>query len=143
MYAVCDLCFIVVKRLAQKEEDLQEPLVHVRVPPGLYISHDKKEEKETEQDKEEETETEQDKKEETETEQDKKEDTETGKDKNEETVVEKDKKEEKDKGDRKHITEGQTWLGEASAVAHFESLNMEANESVCYFLIIFLYILRR
>ncbi|KAK1427905.1 hypothetical protein QVD17_16630 [Tagetes erecta] len=122
-YAICDLCFLVVKRLAQKQEDLQEPLLHVCVPPGFYIPHDKKEE--NSHDNKEEKETEQDQEEETETEQDKKEETETEKDKTEETEVEKDKKEEKE-----HLTEGQTWLGEASVVAHFESLDMEASESV-------------
>ncbi|KAJ0808766.1 putative sister chromatid cohesion protein Pds5 [Helianthus annuus] len=97
-YAICDLCFLITKRLAQKQEDLEEPLVHVRVPQGLYVSHDKKEENETEKDKEEEKESEIDKK-------------------------------EQEKEDKKHVTKGHTWLGEASAVAHFESLNMESNES--------------
>ncbi|KAK9057901.1 hypothetical protein SSX86_022740 [Deinandra increscens subsp. villosa] len=118
-YAICDLCFIITKRLAQKQEDLQEPVVHVHVPQGLYVSHDKKEEKETEKDKKEEKETEKDKKEESETKKDKKEETETEKDQNEE----------KEKGDKRHAAEGKTWLGEASVVAHFESLNIEANES--------------
>ncbi|KAJ0791645.1 putative sister chromatid cohesion protein Pds5 [Helianthus annuus] len=107
-YAICDLCFLITKRLAQKQEDLEEPLVHVRVPQGLYVSHDKKEENETEKDKEEEKESENDKK-------------------------------EQEKEDKKHVTKGHTWLGEASAVAHFESLNMESNESVCYFHIMTIY----
>ncbi|KAI3829442.1 hypothetical protein L1987_03566 [Smallanthus sonchifolius] len=119
LYAICDLCFLITKRLAQKQEDLQEPLVHVHVPPGLYVSHDKKEEKETEKDKKE-------------TEEDKKEEMETAKDKKEEKEMEKDKKEEKEKEDKKHATEGQTWLGEASVVTHFESLNMEAYESAAF-----------
>ncbi|KAI3682841.1 hypothetical protein L1987_83148 [Smallanthus sonchifolius] len=119
LYAICDLCFLITKRLAQKQEDLQEPLVHVRVPSGLYVSHDMKEEKETEKDKKE-------------TEKDKKEETETAKDKKEEKETEKDKKEEKEIEDKKHATEGQTWLGEASVVTHFESLNMEANESAAF-----------
>ncbi|KAL8214756.1 hypothetical protein R6Q57_004205 [Mikania cordata] len=109
-YAICDLCFLIVKRLAQKQEDLQEPLVHVHVPQGLYVSHGKKEENETRRER--------------------KDESETVKDKKQETETEKDKNEEKEKEDEKHATKGQTWLGEASVVAHFESLNMEANESV-------------
>ncbi|XP_076907861.1 sister chromatid cohesion protein PDS5 homolog A-like [Bidens hawaiensis] len=89
LYAICDLCFSITKRLALKQEDLEEPLAHVSLPHGLYVSHDKKEENETEKDKKE---------------------------------TERDKKE----GMK---TEGQTWLGEASVVAHFESLSIEANES--------------
>lgn len=102
MYAICDLCFLITKRLAQKQEDLEEPLVHVSPPQGLYISRDKKVENETEKDKKE-HETEKDEK-----------------------VAEKDKKE----GTK---TEGHTWLGEPSVVAHFESLNIETNESVCFY----------
>ncbi|KAI7749675.1 hypothetical protein M8C21_033736, partial [Ambrosia artemisiifolia] len=116
-YAICDLCFLITKRLAQKQEDLEGPLVRVRVPQGLYASHDKKEEKETEKDKEEKQ-----------TEKDKGEETESANNKIEQET-ETDKKEEKEKEDEKHATVGQTWLSEASAVAHFESLNMEANES--------------
>ncbi|XP_076925965.1 sister chromatid cohesion protein PDS5 homolog A-like isoform X2 [Bidens hawaiensis] len=99
LYAICDLCFLITKRLAQKQEDLEEPLVHVSLPQGLYVSHDKKVENETEKDKKEKNKTEKDEK-----------------------VADKDKKE----GMK---TEGHTWLGEPSVVAHFDSLNIEANES--------------
>nr|GEU32782.1 sister chromatid cohesion protein PDS5 homolog B-like isoform X1 [Tanacetum cinerariifolium] len=104
-YAICDLCFSSTKRLAQKQEDLQELAVHVPLPQGLYKPREKKEEKEAEKDMIEE------------------------KEKDEDMKDEKDK-EENDKGeDEKHVTVGQTWLAEATALAHFETLNLDVDES--------------
>ncbi|CAI9270247.1 unnamed protein product [Lactuca saligna] len=89
-YAICDLCFSITKRLAQKQQDLQEPiLAHVPLPLLLYKPLEKKQDKKEEEEKE--------KKDEVQTD----------------------------------VTEGQkTWLADASSVAHFESLNMEANDNV-------------
>lgn len=44
---------------------------------------------------------------------------------------------------QQQVTEGQkTWLADASSVAHFDSLNMEANENVCYsFIYYFLFVI--
>ncbi|GJV33394.1 sister chromatid cohesion protein PDS5 homolog B-like protein isoform X1 [Tanacetum coccineum] len=104
-YAICDLCFSSTKRLAQKQEDLQELAVHVPLPQGLYKPREKKEEKEAEKDMIEE------------------------KQKDEDMKDEKDK-EENDKGeDEKHGTVGQTWLAEATALAHFETLNLDVDDS--------------
>nr|XP_043610025.1 sister chromatid cohesion protein PDS5 homolog A isoform X2 [Erigeron canadensis] len=114
-YAICDLCFSITKRLAQNQEELQEPLVHVSLPQVLYRPYDKK------HDKKEEMEEKEYKKEE---------------EKEEKKVDEKDEKEkvdekdEKEKEDKNHVTERQTWLADADALAHFELLNMEANDSV-------------
>ncbi|XP_071689759.1 sister chromatid cohesion protein PDS5 homolog A isoform X3 [Rutidosis leptorrhynchoides] len=117
LYAICDLCFLVTKRLAQKQDDLQEPLVHVSIPRLLYKPCDKKDNKTVEK--------EEDKKED-ETKDDKKDE------KEEENKEEqrKDEKEENEKADNKNVFIGQTWLGDANAIAHFESLDIEANDTV-------------
>lgn len=56
---------------------------------------------------------------------------------NEEDKKEEEHKEEKEKegneeDEKKHVTEGQTWLADVNAVAHFESLNWEVDDTVCY-----------
>ncbi|XP_024982599.1 sister chromatid cohesion protein PDS5 homolog A [Cynara cardunculus var. scolymus] len=99
-YAICDLCFSITKRLLQKQEDLKEAVVHVPLPEVLYKPHKKKEEKKEEEKVE--------KKEE------------------EEKVEEKEER----KAEEEKVTEGRTWLADASAFAHFESLNMDANDNV-------------
>ncbi|CAI9279977.1 unnamed protein product [Lactuca saligna] len=43
-YAICDLCLIIIKRLAQKHEDLYESVVPLTLPDELYTPHKKKEE---------------------------------------------------------------------------------------------------
>ncbi|KAJ9566892.1 hypothetical protein OSB04_002858 [Centaurea solstitialis] len=169
-YAICDLCFQITKRLAQKQEDLKEAIVHVPIPDVLYKLHKKKEEKKEEEkveknedkkdeekvekneDKkdEEKVEKNEDKKDEEKVEknedkkdeenieknEDKKDEekAEKNEDKKDEEKVEKDedkKDEEKlEKDEDKRRGESQTWLADASALAYFESLNMEAKENV-------------
>ncbi|KAI3698227.1 hypothetical protein L6452_31340 [Arctium lappa] len=179
-HAICDLCFSITKRLAQKQEDLKEMVVHVPVPEVLYKPHKKKEEKKEEEkvekkeekvekkeekkeekkaEKEKEEEKAEEEKEEKEKEEEEKEEEEKAeekeeKEKEEEEKAEKEKAEEKEEKEKEEeekaekekaeeekeekeneegvtdVTEGQTWLADASALAYFESLNMEANDNV-------------
>ncbi|KAI3740872.1 hypothetical protein L2E82_31347 [Cichorium intybus] len=120
-YAICDLCFSIIKILAQNQEDLQGPFPHVPLLQFLYKPREKKQEKEKKEDQKEEKENEKEKKEENDKEKEKK----------EEKEKENEKKEEKEKEEvQNDVTEGHTWLSDASVLAHFESLNMEANDSV-------------
>ncbi|KAL4585339.1 hypothetical protein LXL04_009957 [Taraxacum kok-saghyz] len=43
-YAICDLCLIIIKGLAQKQEDVDESVVPVSLPDVLYTPHKKNEE---------------------------------------------------------------------------------------------------
>ncbi|KAI3718580.1 hypothetical protein L6452_19457 [Arctium lappa] len=102
-YAICDLCLSITKRLAQKQEDLLESVVPVLLPEVLYTPH-KRKEKDKEDEKKEENKEEE----------------------NKEENKEHEKKEEVDT----EVIEGRTWLVDESALAHFESLSLEANGSV-------------
>ncbi|KAK9267394.1 hypothetical protein L1049_009819 [Liquidambar formosana] len=75
-HAICDLGLSITKRLAQKEDDLQESTLSVSLPSMLYKPHEKKEEDDT------------------------------------------------------MASEGNTWLADESALAHFESLKIETNGTV-------------
>ncbi|CAH1423707.1 unnamed protein product [Lactuca virosa] len=55
-YAICDLCLIIIKRLAQKHEDLYESVVPLTLPDELYTPHKKKEEEKEHENKEDEIE---------------------------------------------------------------------------------------
>ncbi|XP_023738214.1 sister chromatid cohesion protein PDS5 homolog A isoform X1 [Lactuca sativa] len=55
-YAICDLCLIIIKRLAQKHEDLYESVVPLTLPDELYTPHKKKEEEKEYENKEDEIE---------------------------------------------------------------------------------------
>ncbi|KAI3718581.1 hypothetical protein L6452_19458 [Arctium lappa] len=102
-YAICDICLSITKRLAQKQEDRLESVVPVLLPEVLYTPHKRKEK--------------------------------TKEDKKKEEKKEDEKKEEKKEHEKKEevdteVTEGRTWLADESALAHFESLALEANGSV-------------
>ncbi|KAJ9563026.1 hypothetical protein OSB04_008186 [Centaurea solstitialis] len=101
-YAICDLCLLITKRLAQKQ-DLLESVVPVSLPEVLYTPYKKNEGIKEDEKKEENKE-----------------------DEKKEENKEDEKKEEVDT----EVTEGRTWLADESAVAHFESLILEANGSV-------------
>ncbi|KAI3780310.1 hypothetical protein L2E82_10287 [Cichorium intybus] len=67
-------------------------------------------------------------------EKEKKEEKENKKEKKEENDKENEKEEENEKeGVQTHVTEGHTWLSNANDLAHFESLNMEGYDSLCYY----------
>ncbi|XP_071707442.1 sister chromatid cohesion protein PDS5 homolog A-like [Rutidosis leptorrhynchoides] len=155
-YAICELCLHITKRLAPKQDDLYEPSLSVSLPDALYApikkkednNEDDKKEEHKEDDKKEEHK-EDDKKEENKEddkteeikednkkneikEDDKKEDNKEDEKKKE---IEKDKEEEKKEDDKKaeidtEVSEGQTWLADENALAHFESLILEANGMV-------------
>lgn len=123
-YAICDLCFSITKRLAQKQEDLHESVVPVSLPQVLYTPHKKKEEN-IEEKKEENIEEHKEENIEENKEEKKENDK---KEKTKEDEKEEEKKEDEKKGEvDTEVSEGQTWLAEENALAYFESLILDAN----------------
>nr|GEV61445.1 sister chromatid cohesion protein PDS5 homolog B-like isoform X1 [Tanacetum cinerariifolium] len=112
-YAICDLSLSIIKRLAQNKGDLHELLVPVSLPGVLYTPHKKKDDEKKEDEKQEENK-----------EEEKKEENKDNEKK--EGITENENKEKDDM----EVSEGQTWLADEKALAHFESLILEANGDV-------------
>ncbi|KAK9051851.1 hypothetical protein SSX86_028479 [Deinandra increscens subsp. villosa] len=118
LYAICDLCLSITKRLARNKEDVHESVIPVSLPQVLYTPHKNKENENNEDEKKEKVK--EDDKTEDEYKQEIKED---GKIKE----IEEDKKKQEIDAE---VAEGHTWLAEENALAYFDSLILEANGDV-------------
>nr|XP_043623301.1 sister chromatid cohesion protein PDS5 homolog B-like isoform X2 [Erigeron canadensis] len=118
LYAICDLCLSIIKRLARKQ-DLQQSIVPVSLPEVLYTPLKKKEENNEDN-------------EEGYLKDEKKEESKEGKknEENKDDKQEENKENEKKEESDQEVSEGLTWLTNENALAYFESLIFYANGNV-------------